>query len=274
MKGDDEGTPFSFHLPDLNGREAGEIVLLDADESRHVRSVRLAEGAPIVLTDGRGNLHAARLGALRGQRREAMLGEPLPVPAQLAVDLAVAVGNRNRMLWMVEKASEFGVESVSLVETEHSRSVSDAGRSPSFRAKAERRALAALKQSGGARLPSIRPVRELADFLASFEGDGNASGFVLDRAGRPLASLLWEAGKPVTLLVGPEGGLSESELQNCARVGFRRARLGPSVLRFETAALAALAVVAQHQELSATGEEVASSSLPAADTDPSEGDRA
>ena len=246
MKHDEEGHPFAFHLPDLAGRESGEVVLLGEDETRHIRSVRLAEGEPIVLTDGRGNQRAARLGALRGSRREALLGERMPVREPAAVELAVAVGNRNRMLWLIEKAAEFGIEAVFLLETERSRSVADAGRSAAFRDKAERRALAALKQSGAGRLPEIAAVRELYEFLSEHQTRGRAVGFVLDRAGAPLAGLLDDSAEPVTLLVGPEGGLSEAELDSCERAGFRRAGLGPSILRFETAALAALAVVVQH----------------------------
>lgn len=251
MKHDDEGHPFSFHLPDLAGRESGEVVLLDEEESRHIRSLRLAEGSSIALTDGRGNLRAATLGALRGSRREARLGEEIPVRAPAAVELAVAVGNRNRMLWLIEKAAEFGIERVSLLETERSRSVSDAGRSASFRDKAERRALAALKQSGGARLPEIVAVRELSDYLSNHEPRDRGVGFVLDGTGAPLAGLLDDSGRRVTLLVGPEGGLSDAEVESIERAGFRRAGLGPSILRFETAALAGLAVVVQHDLLNA-----------------------
>lgn len=247
MKHDDEGQPFSFHLPDLAGRESGEVVLLGEEETRHIRSVRLAEGSPVALTDGRGNLRAATLGALRGSRREALLGEKIPVRAPAFVELAVAVGNRNRMLWLIEKAAEFGIETISLLETERSRSVSDAGRSVAFRDKAERRALAALKQSGGARLPEIVAVRELSDFLSNNEGRDRGLGLVLDVAGEPLAALLDDAGRRVTLLVGPEGGLTDAELESIERAGFRRAGLGPSTLRFETAALAGLAVVIQHE---------------------------
>jgi len=251
MKHDEGGQPFAFHLPDLAGRESGEVVLLDEDETRHVRSVRLAEGSPVVLTDGRGNRRAARLGALRGSRREALLGERIQVLAPAPVELALAVGNRNRMLWLIEKAAEFGIETVSLLETERSRSVADAGRSDAFRDKAERRALAALKQSGAGRLPDIVAVRELSGFLSEYETRGRGSGFVLDRVGEPLVGLLDLSGEPVTLLVGPEGGLSAAELDSCERAGFRRAGLGPSILRFETAALAALAVVVQHHVWSA-----------------------
>jgi len=247
MKQEEEGQPYSFHLPDLAGRESGDVVLLDEEESRHVRSVRLTEGSPVAVTDGRGILRSARLGALRGSRREALLGEEIPVPPPAAVELAVAVGNRNRMLWLIEKAAEFGIESVSLLETERSRSVSDAGRSAAFRAKAERRALAALKQSGGAHLPEILALRELPGFLTEFESRTGGAGFVLDRAGAPLARLLGGPAERITLLVGPEGGLSGREIEACERAGFRRAGLGPFILRFETAALAALAVVVQQR---------------------------
>ncbi|MEJ2482555.1 MAG: RsmE family RNA methyltransferase [Gemmatimonadota bacterium] len=245
MAGEQEGHPFSFHHAELAGRDPGEIVLLDEAESRHLRSLRLDEGETVVLTDGRGHMRTARLGEVRGRRREALLGSSRQAPAARAMELAVSVGNRTRMLWLIEKATEFGVPVIALVETERSRSVADAGRSDGFRAKAERRALAAMKQSGGARLPEIRAPAELAEYLSEFAARGIGTGVLLDPMGEPLARHLDEARDPITALVGPEGGLTEAEIRRCAAAGFLAARLGPTLLRFETAALAAVSVVAQ-----------------------------
>jgi 16S rRNA (uracil1498-N3)-methyltransferase len=97
-------------------------------------------------------------------------------------------------------------------------------------------------------LPSISRIEELTAFLSRARGREGSAGFVLDRDGPPLVSLLGEPGDPVTLIVGPEGGLSGEELDECTRSGFHRARLAAPVLRFETAALAAVALIAQHAE--------------------------
>ena len=245
MLAEQEGRPFSFYHGDVAARDPGEIVLLDEDESRHLRSLRLDEGETILLTDGQGYMRAARLGRLRGHRREALLLESRAAPESLPLELAVAVGNRNRMLWLIEKATEFGVQIISLVETARSKSVSDAGRSAGFRAKAERRALSAMKQSGSARLPEIRAPVELSDFVERFSARATGTGILLHRSGPRLATRLAAARDPVTVLVGPEGGFTEEEIHRCVEAGFLTAGLGPTVLRFETAALASVAVAAQ-----------------------------
>ena len=252
MTGDQEGRPFSFYHEGVAAPDAGEIVLLDEEETRHLRSLRLEEGETVVLTDGRGHMRSARLGRVRGRQREALLLETCRPPEGMALELAVAVGNRNRMLWLVEKATEFGVPVISLVETERSKSVSDAGRSEAFRVKAQRRALAAMKQSGGARLPEIHAPVELMEFVVGFPARETGTPILLDRSGPRLATRLATAMDPLTVLVGPEGGLTDGEVRNCVEAGFLMAGLGPTVLRFETAALAAVAVVAQ-RAVSETG---------------------
>ena len=232
-----------LYLEDAARRRAGEVVGLARDELRHLRALRLSPGDGVRLTDARGALWAARLG---GGGSEARLIERLDPPPPLEVELWAAVGNKQATLWLVEKAAEFGLRRLHPVETARSASVADAGRSAGFWEKARRRALAAVKQSGSAWAPEIAPPTSLEERLR----DGEPSGIrvVLDREGPPLAVVLeaWSKGtERPTLLVGPEGGLEESERSACASAGFRPASLGPTVLRFETAAVAALAVAAQ-----------------------------
>ena len=232
-----------LYLEDVARRRAGEIVALARDELRHLRALRLSPGDGLRLTDARGVLWAARLG---DGGAEARLIERLDPPPPLEVELWAAVGNKQATLWLVEKAAEFGLRRLHPVETVRSASVADAGRSAGFWDKARRRALAAVKQSGSAWAPEITPSGSLEDRLGSDEAGGIR--VVLDPGGPPLATVLeaWTDGaERPTLLVGPEGGLEESERWACESAGFRPASLGPTVLRFETAAVAALAVAAQ-----------------------------
>jgi 16S rRNA (uracil1498-N3)-methyltransferase len=245
MVEEQEGRSFLFYHAELVDRDPGEIILLDEEESRHLRSLRLEAGEAVILTDGRGRMVNASLEGSRGRRREVRIRESRRAPDALDMELAVAVGNRTRMLWLIEKATEFGVTVVSLLETERSRSVSDAGRSDGFRAKAERRALAAMKQSGGARVPEIRAPVDLSRYLAGVAAREIGTGVLLVPGGAPLAERLATARDPIIVLVGPEGGLTGSEIRGCNEAGFLASGLGPTVLRFETAALAAVAVVAQ-----------------------------
>lgn len=226
---------------------------LAEDESRHVRALRLAPGAPVRLTDGCGTLWDARLMSGSGRSADCVLDAPSIPAAALPVELAFGVGNKAHVMWLVEKATEMGVSRLLPLESERTRSVADAGRSPAFWNKAGRRAISAMKQSGGAWLPAIEPPCPLDDYVArSGEAAGRDAGGTkllvrLDGSGEGLWGVIqpWDGTGRVGMLVGPEGGWSTGEVARLDEAGFRPASLGPLVLRFETAAIAGLAVVAQ-----------------------------
>lgn len=233
-----------LYLADAGRRATGEQAELERSEARHVRALRLAAGDPVRLTDGRGALRGGRLTA--GGAAVELL-EPHEAPPPLDVDLWAPVGNKQATLWLVEKAAEFGLRRLRPVAFERSASVADAGRSGAFWAKAQRRALAAVKQSGSAWAPEIDAPAALDERLGALVPGGIR--IVLDRPGLPLARVLAGAPDhpPPVVVLGPEGGLTDAERAACRAVGFRAATLGPNVLRFETAAVAALAIAAQRE---------------------------
>jgi 16S rRNA (uracil1498-N3)-methyltransferase len=246
MKSHEASGSHTIYLAELSARSQGDLVDLEPAEAKHLRALRLASGHPVRVTDGKGAMWGARLA---GEDRH--LGIQLTAPAAasdpLPVELWAPVGNKQAMLWLVEKATELGVSRIQPVECDRSGSVADAGRSPAFWEKARRRAISALKQSGGAWLPELLQPATLPDLLGSPGRDG-CIRVVLDRGGRPLRRLVeGPRGSDVVLLVGPEGGLSRAELEACAGAGFQAATLGELVLRFETAAIAGLAVLAQER---------------------------
>lgn len=231
-----------LYLRDAAGRTAGEVAGLAKNDAGHVKALRLAPEDPVRITDGRGVLWAARLVE---EGTAVRLLERLRPPPPLEVELWAPVGNKQATLWLVEKAAEFGLRRLRPVECRRSASVADAGRSRGFWAKAERRALAAVKQSGSAWVPELQRPEALDSCLSGLKGGGPR--IFLDPDGPPLASALssWTGEEAVVLLVGPEGGLTEEERSACGDAGFQPAALGPTVLRFETAAVAALATAAQ-----------------------------
>lgn len=241
----------TFYHPDPGPDPVGRKVSLEPGEARHVRSLRLRPGDEVRVTDGAGGLWRARLEAAEEGAR-CLLLEPLDAPPLLPVEVAFGVAAGDRTLLLVEKAVELGALSLQPVEFRRSRSVADAGRSGAYWRKAERRAVTALKQCGGARLPEIGPVRDLHDYLdrtrrPTPEGPPAERGpdVLLDRVGkRRLGDALegWRGRSTLRLLLGPEGGLEDEERRACHQAGFRPATLGPRILRFETAAVAALAV--------------------------------
>jgi 16S rRNA (uracil1498-N3)-methyltransferase len=164
--------------------------------------------------------------------------------------MLVPIADRERMLWLAEKCTELEATSWRPIQWRRSASVSARGSSAAFEGRVAGRMVSALTQSGGAWLPEVRNAATLADAIHAVPA---GTRIVLERGGRPLlclgqatqASLLHPGHftEPVSIAVGPEGGIEEAELAQLEDAGFVRASLGDAILRFETAGLAALAVV-------------------------------
>ena len=218
----------------------GESVTPNDDVRNHLRARRLGDGEAIQLTDGGGHLAAATV-RLQGRRDfELVVSSVARIERQLAIELCAPIADRDRMLWLAEKAAELEVSSWRGVKFRRSASVIPRGEGAGFSTRARARMISALEQSGGAWLPSV-----LADFdVTAASREATGMRIVMDVRGDSLLSVLGrDAGEGVTLLVGPEGGIEDDELASLEAAGWRRARLGASILRFETAAVAAIAVV-------------------------------
>jgi 16S rRNA (uracil1498-N3)-methyltransferase len=159
-------------------------------------------------------------------------------PQAPPVHLLVPVADRDRMLWLAEKACELAVTSWRPVLWRRSASVVPRGEGPTFAGRVRARMAAALEQSSGAHLPQLFPEASPDRAIAATPA---GTRIVLQPGGTPLAAMPVPA--PATLAIGPEGGLDEDELSQLEAAGFVRASLGDGILRFETAALSALAVV-------------------------------
>lgn len=217
-----------------------ELVLADS-EAHHLRVVRLVPGDRLALRDGAGAIAEGVVTELTKQRAVVTLDTVSHVPAPTPIHLLVPVADRDRMLWLAEKVEELNIASWRPVLWQRSRSVSPRGEGDAFRTKIRARMQAALLQSRSAWLPELYPDATPHQAIA-----GTPSGLkiVLDADGHPLPQIPGLATAPaVTLAVGPEGGFEPAELEALREAGFVAATLGASTLRFETAAMAAVAVV-------------------------------
>jgi len=215
-------------------------------QSHHIaRVLRLGVGDAIVLFDGAGGEYEAVIVRVKDALVTIDVGERRAVDREspLAVTLAQGISGGERMDFTVQKAVELGVARIQPLET--SRSVvrlSDA-RAAKRRAHWQSIAIAACEQSGRNRIPEVAPVVTLRDWLgASVPGHGELRILLAPDAERALGELPVPSGR-VALIAGPEGGLTVEEREDVLRAGFVAARLGPRVLRTETAALAALAAM-------------------------------
>ncbi len=227
---------------------SGAELDLDEGAARHARSVlRLRPGAAVVVFDGRGNAFAAELLDADRHRARVHLGEALhddPEPP-LAVTLALGVSRGERMDLAVQKAVELGAARIAPVLTERTVVRLAGERAARRRVHWLGVATSACEQCGRNRVPEVLAPQPLAQWLEQAAG-GPADALRLlpdPRADAGLAALRDAAPASVTLLIGPEGGLSEAEHALAARHGFRGVRLGPRILRTETAVIAALAAV-------------------------------
>jgi 16S rRNA (uracil1498-N3)-methyltransferase len=153
-----------------------------------------------------------------------------------------------RMDWLVEKASELGAASITPLMAERSVLRLKGERADKKVAHWQGVAIAACEQCGRNRLPPVHAVDTLSDWLAALPPAASAAPRLLLslRAGtQPLAQALaaCDSATPVTLLSGPEGGLSPAEEEAALAHGFLPVTLGPRVLRAETAPLACLALL-------------------------------
>ena len=217
---------------------SGVPVSLSEAAAKHARVRRLEVGDEVRLTDGRGTVAMGALIRLDHRAGEVEVASCARVPRPSPLALLVPVADRDRMLWLAEKAAELAVTDWRPVLYVRSRSVSPRGEGEAFARKVRARMIGALEQSGGAWLPAIHNEASLGEALAAC---ADARGLVLDADGAALPSLAPFGATAIA--VGPEGGLEPVERDELAACGWRAASLGGTTLRFETAGVAAAAMV-------------------------------
>ncbi len=215
-------------------------IQLDAGARHHLgRVLRMRPGDALQLVDGRGGLADARWAGTAPaiERRH-----PRRAPPADGVTLAVAVPRLPRLDWLVEKAAELDVAALRLLETEHGQRAVSAGRIERLARKADE-ALLQCRRLHRLAIHAPAPLAAVLDDHRSHELWLAAPG--ADEGAAPGAEASGRRGGPLLVLVGPEGGFSQDEIEWAQAAGARRATLGHTVLRVETAALALAARAAE-----------------------------
>lgn len=214
------------------------------EQSHHLAHVlRLQAGDAVIAFDGLGHEYDGTIARISKGRVTLNVGDPRPVDREspLEVVLAQGISSGERMDYTVQKAVELGVHAIQPLTAERSVVRLDQDRASRRVAHWQAVAVAACEQCGRNRVPEVLPVAVLNTWLGLVPA--NAMRLTLT----PGASVrLREIARPqstLVLLAGPEGGLSAREHENAIATGFTAVRLGPRVLRTETAALAALAAM-------------------------------
>jgi 16S rRNA (uracil1498-N3)-methyltransferase len=225
----------------INGAEA----VLDGDQARYLgRVLRLRVGDELVVFDGAGTEWSATVAAMTRSTATIELGATREVRTEspLKIHLVQGISRGERMDFVVQKATELGVDRITPVLTEYGVVKLDERRAAKRRDHWQGVAASACEQAGRTRLPLIDTPLALKAWFGSAQAGADVSLVLTPGAALPLV----DVAAPRTsarILIGPEGGFSATECEDAEIAGFRAVRLGPRTLRTETAALAALAVM-------------------------------
>jgi 16S rRNA (uracil1498-N3)-methyltransferase len=221
----------------------GARVALDGPAAAHLgRVLRLGPGDPVTLFNGDGQDYPSRIAAFgRGTAEAVVEGRAVArAESPLAITLVQGIARAERMDLVVQKAAELGVAAIAPVVTARSVVKLDGGNRARRHAHWHGIAVAACEQCGRARIPAIAQPAPLAERLA---GPGAGARLLLSPDAPLSLADTARGASAVEILVGPEGGLEDAERDAALAAGFRACRLGPRVLRSETAAIAAIAVL-------------------------------
>jgi 16S rRNA (uracil1498-N3)-methyltransferase len=217
---------------------------IDRNAANHItRVLRLRNGDEITVFDGRGGEYAARIDSIRKDKVLVDVRDQrvLTRESSLHLTLAQGVSRGERMDLVIQKATELGVSRIVPLLTERTVVKLDADQAERKMQHWQGIVIAACEQCGRNTLPKLGEPTHLREFVRESEG----TRLLLSPEGSLRIREIAVA-TDVTVLIGPEGGLTEGEQDAAVKAGFERVRLGPRILRTETAAIAALTALQAH----------------------------
>jgi len=226
---------------------AGKRVVVEGSAANHItRVLRLRSGDALTVFDGSGGEFGARIEEFRKDAVVVAVEEhrPLDRESPLTLTLAQGISRGERMDWIIQKATELGTSKIVPLFTKRSMVRLD-------ERQAERKiqhwraiAVAACEQCGRNKVPELVTPIDFFDVLPA--DSSGATRLLLSPTGDLRIEDLQDTAKAITVLIGPEGGLDDVEQEAALAAGFKAVRLGPRVLRTETAAIAALTIIQHH----------------------------
>jgi 16S rRNA (uracil1498-N3)-methyltransferase len=244
---------------------AGKRVVVEGSAANHIaRVLRLRSGDSLTVFDGSGGEFGARIEEFRKEAVVVAVEEhrPLDRESPLPLTLVQGISRGERMDWIIQKATELGASRIVPVFTK--RSVVRLDEKQAERKLQHWRAItvAACEQCGRNRIPDLAAPVDFFDMLAGdspsrpdsagrpdpagHSDSASATRVLLSPTGDLRIDDLQDVGKGITVLIGPEGGLEDVEQEAAITAGFKAVRLGPRVLRTETAAIAALTIIQRY----------------------------
>ncbi len=227
----------SFLVTDVNFRQNESVMLPETVRHHLIRVLRLEPGATFRLFDGSGRVAEA---ILQDDGRACLchVHDSLPAPCQIRLVQGVPKGDKTELI--LQKGTELGVSQFHLVTME--RSVVRFKNNSRQSLRWEKIIQEAARQSGQYHLPRLQCSNSLKDALGDDPADLNL--LLWEQCETPLADVLGDQRyRRISVIVGPEGGITEQEVAEAVSYGYQPARLGPRILRTETAGLAIIAIL-------------------------------
>ncbi len=223
-------------------------LLITGSAANHIaRVLRMGPGRPLKLFNGQPNASHqygfVEAEVTQADKKTVTVRVKHSVMTQLEspldIQLGQAISKGDRMDFTIQKAVELGVTQITPLWTEHCDVKLNAERLDKKMQHWQQIAISACEQSGRDRVPQILPAEKLSTWLASSQQDVR---WVLDPRGQSAASVTTQP-KSASILVGPEGGLSDAEVSLAAQHRYEAKLIGPRILRTETAALTAITLM-------------------------------
>ncbi len=228
-----------------NNLYTGAELQINAVQTRYIgRALRLRVGDGLMVFNGEDGEWTATIASMNKNSAVLRVGEKRDVATEsrLRVHLVQGISRGERMDFVVQKATELGVKRITPVLTEHGVIKFDGERAEKRRKHWQGVAESACEQSGRIRPPLIDAPLPLNTWFGQKTSTGSTELILRPGTGLELSSISPPKTK-ICVLIGPEGGFSDREYDDAAAAAFTAVSLGPRVLRTETAAVAALAIV-------------------------------
>ncbi|MDQ5883746.1 MAG: rRNA (uracil1498-N3)-methyltransferase [Pseudomonadota bacterium] len=234
----------SIRIYHPNSLALGEKTHLSPEASHHVVNVlRLKEQQSLTLFDGQNHEYTAIITAIQKKKVECLVNNVSDVSreSKLHLHLAQGISKGDRMTYSLQKAVELGVSEYTPLWTQHAAFKWDASLNEKKIQQWQAIIVSACEQSGRNIIPKLNPITDYQTFLKQAQPPNR---FILE----PMQGVHWQKlhwsqdENNCTLLIGPEGGFSEQEIQSAISNNYQGLTLGPRILRTETAVVTALSI--------------------------------
>ena len=225
--------------------QPGQELNLDEDQAHYIgRVLRMRAGDQLTVFNGQGGEFSATAQSIKKNTAVLLIGAQSDsnTESPLKVHLVQCISRGERMDFIMQKATELGVKRISPVVSEYGVIKLDTKRAAKRRDHWQSVTESACEQSGRTRPPLIDPPMDLNTWFGSRTKETDTDLLLRPGAATSLAAMP-TPGTKVCLLIGPEGGFSDSEYDDAELAGFNAVSLGPRILRTETAAIAAITIV-------------------------------